>query len=157
MKRETFLTTAVIALLLLNIGILSILFIRRPPPDNRHALDQQIVEMLALNTVQQKQFEQLKSDHHQKMIASEHDYRLAMQNYFGLLENDSIVPEQRDSLLQLLLQSQRDRITVTFEHFQALKNMCSPEQKVKFPELLPDLMTVILPKSPPPAPGGKPL
>ncbi len=149
MKKETLLTTAVIALLLLNFGTLGYLFLQRPPhdrPGGPRKLDREIVETLQLNAAQQQQFEQLKTAHHEQMQTSDRAYRDALDNYFALLKNDSFVPARRDSLQAVLSQIQKDRVTVTFQHFSDLKALCSPEQRPHFAELLPNLMQVMLPR-----------
>ena len=149
MKKETLLTTAVIALLLLNFGILGFLFLQRPPhgregrPDK---LDRRIVETLQLDPAQQQQFERLKTAHHEQMMAGDQAYRNALDNYFALLKNESYLPAQRDSLQAVLSQIQKDRVTVTFQHFSDLKALCSAEQRQHFETLLPELMQVMLPQ-----------
>lgn len=154
MKKETLLTVAVLALLLLNFGTLGVLLLRRPPhpPGGRgpERLDRQIVETLDLNAEQRQKFEQLKSAHHEQMLASEQAYRDALGNYFALLKADTVPPAQRDSLQALLAHIQEERAGVTFQHFADLKALCSTEQQKRFADLLPDLMRVILPGNAPP-------
>lgn len=151
MKKETLLTTAVVALLLLNFGILGFLFLRpgpAAPKARQHQFDQQIVNRLQLDAKQQQTFEQLKTVHHKQMRAKDQAYRDALGNYFALLKNDTPDSAQQDSLQAILSQIQKDRTTITFQHFQDLKALCTPEQKERFSALLPELMQVILPKPP---------
>jgi len=155
MKRETLLTTAVIALLLLNFGTLGFLFFRKPPHPpgvNNRALDRQIVETLALNPTQKQQFDSFKKNHHEQMISFNQQYRKAMENYFALLKNETIEPVQQDSMLAILSNIQQEKALVTFEHFKTLKTLCTPEQQQNFEALLPELLQVILP----PRPQGPP-
>ncbi len=158
MKRESLLTIAVVALLLLNFGILGFLFFRRPPhPEGGGPgpLDRHIIERLHLNAEQKTQFERLKTAHHEQMQAFDRAHRDAMGNYFALLKNDTATPEQQDSLLALVQNIQKNRATVTFQHFTDLKALCTPEQKKDFEALLPELMQVILPQGGRPGPGRK--
>jgi protein CpxP len=149
MKKETLLTTAVFALLLLNFGTLFFLFSHKGPGGpgkGPRPLDRDIVEKLHLNTEQQAKFEQLKKAHHDQMEQSNRDYRAALSNYFALLKNDSVAQGQRDSLQTILTQIQKNRVDVTFQHFNDLKTLAGPENKGNFEVLLPDLMQVILPR-----------
>ncbi len=149
MKKETLLTIAVFALLVLNFGILGFLFFRHPhPPPGMGAgpLDRRIVEKLHLDKDQEQKFEQLKSAHHAQMIALDEAYRGALGDYFALLKNDTIIPGQRDSLQAVLSRIQQQKASVTFQHFSDLKGLCTPEQKTNFNALLPELMQVILPR-----------
>ena len=148
MKKETLLTIAVIALLLLNFGTLGFLWFGRPPHPpgaGRQQLDRHIVEALHLNAEQRQQFEQLKSAHHEQMLAGDRAYRDALGAYFALLKTEAIVETRRDSLQSVLSQIQNDRASATFQHFREVKNLCTPEQKKAFDALLPELMEVILP------------
>lgn len=150
MKKETLLTTAVIALLLLNFGTLGFLFFRKPPPPpgmGPERLERHIAETLQLDAGQKQAFEQLKSAHHEQMLASDRAYRNALENYFDLLKNDTVDTAQRDSLQAVLSQIQQNRLHVTFQHFADLKALCSPEQQQHFKTLLPDLLQVILPQN----------
>lgn len=152
MKRESLLTIAVIALLLLNFSILGFLFFRRPPlpPKGNHGrIDRQIIEKLALNPEQVLAFEQLKLAHQKLMEKSNRDYRFSLEHYFDLLKQDSIIPREQDSLETVLMEIHRDRAQATLQHFKALKALCKPEQGQYFEALIPELMGIMLPKPPP--------
>lgn len=146
MKKETLLTTAVVALLLLNFGTLGFLFFRRPPhPPGVEQPGRRIVQQLQLDAAQQQQFEKLKSAHHEQMLTADRAYRDALGQYFALLKKDTVDTARRDSLQAVLTRIQQERASVTFQHFADLKALCTPEQRTRFDALLPDLMQVILP------------
>lgn len=155
MKKETLLIAAVLALLLLNFGTLFFLFFHKGPGGAGRGpspLDRDIVEKLHLNTEQQAKFEQLKKAHHDQMEQSSRDYRDALANYFALLKNDSFTQARRDSLQTKLTEIQKNRVDVTFQHFNDLKTLAGAENKGNFEALLPDLMQVILPRRDRPGP-----
>jgi Spy/CpxP family protein refolding chaperone len=149
MKKETLLTVAVVALLLLNFGTLGFLLIRRAPHAGGgrpgEGLDRHIVEVLQLDDAQKQQFAKLKTEHHSQMLLSDAAYREALENYFDLLKNDTVDQRLQDSLMSDMTRIQNERATVTYRHFADLKAMCRPEQKQRFEALLPELLQVILP------------
>lgn len=158
MKRETMLTLAVIALLVLNFGTLGYLFFQRPPHPpggGQRPLDRRIVQELQLTDDQKQQFETLKKGHHEQMLALEKSYRATMENYFNLLKNDNIDPRLSDSLQAALGAVQEERAKITLRHFKSLKGLCTPEQQQHFDALIPELLEVILPRKPFPPPAGR--
>jgi len=148
MKKETLLTVAVVALLLLNFGTLGYLLLMRPRP---HAgregmkLDQEIIKTLQLDDNQQKTFAGLKNAHHQQILNSDREYHDALTRFFSLVKNDTVEQAQYDSLMTAVLDIQKSRAAITFKHFEDLKNLCGPEQRKNFDQLLPVLTQVVLP------------
>lgn len=149
---------AVIALLLLNFGTLGYLLFMRPGP---HAgrqgmkLDQEIIKTLHLDDNQQKTFNGLKTAHHDQIVNSDRAYHDALTRFFSLVKNDTVEQTQYDSLMTAMLDIQKSRATLTFKHFEDLKNLCTPEQRKNFDQLLPVLTQVVLPhKNDRPRRGG---
>ncbi len=159
MKREKILMWFVAALFLLNIGTLSFLWLHKPPrpaglPPKQ--LERLIVEKLALKPEQQKVFEALKKTHHEQMHQLDAEYAAGLGHYFSLLAKDSVFPTEKDSLENILVRIQQLRAQTTFQHFEDLKALSSPENRGNFKALLPDLMQVVLPHMPErPGPGNK--
>lgn len=148
MKKETLLTVTVIALLLLNFGTLGYLLFMQPRPHAEREgmkLDQEIIKTLQLDDNQQKTFNGLKTAHHEQILSSDREYHEALVRFFSLVKNDTIEQAQYDSLMTAMLDIQKSRAALTFKHFEDLKNLCSPEQRKNFDQLLPVLTQVVLP------------
>lgn len=148
MKKITLLTIAVIALLLINLGTLGYLFFRRPAPHQGGGLprlDREIIQTLQFDDARQKRFDVMKHTHHEQMLQSDRDYHDALLQFFNLLGNDSVGQMQYDTLLSAVLRVQKNRAEITFKHFEDLKNLCAPEHRKNFDQLLPVLTQVILP------------
>lgn len=152
MKRETLLMLAVVALLVLNLGIVAYLFMSRRPdgerkemPQKGNQFDELVIAQLRLNTAQQEQFKNLKYQHRSAMQEYDTKYREVLGQYFSLLQEAKLNIAQRDSLQQLLTNIHGQKISTTFQHFLALKNICSPEQQPLFERLIPELPRVLTP------------
>jgi hypothetical protein len=152
MKRETLLTLAVVALLVLNIGILAYLFMSRRPDGERAAMppggnqfDELVITQLRLNAAQQEQFKSLKHQHRSAMQGHDTKYRDVLGQYFALLRETRLDTARRDSLQRLLTDIHGQKISMTLQHFLALKNICSPEQQSLFERLIPELSRVLTP------------
>ncbi len=147
MKKENLLIVCIIALILLNIGTLGFLWndARRhggPPPPGP---DRMIIEKLKLNDDQQRQFENIKRNHRDRMDQLDDQHLSILRNYFELTSMDSIHLSRKESLETLIGQIHRERARITFRHFEDIKNICNAEQKIYFEALIPDLIQIITP------------
>ncbi|TAE27382.1 MAG: hypothetical protein EAZ92_09515 [Candidatus Kapaibacterium sp.] len=151
MKRETLLTLAVAALLVLNLGMMAYLFISRRSPEEREGMPQQgrridelIMTRLRLNEAQVEQFKALKSGHRSVLDSLDSTYRGILAQYFQLAPGAKIDTVLRDSLQRRLENLHGQKIIATGRHFADIKNICSPKQQSLFEELLPELSRMML-------------
>lgn len=150
MSKEKLLWILIIVLVFVNGATLFFLAAgRRPEPGNR--FDRTITEILQLSEDQTQQFNVMKREHHQEMIRVDKEMRSTYEKYFYLLSDTANIKE-RDSLENVLGKKQKEKIQITYEHFNELKSLCSSEQKEKFKELVPLLMHVINPQKNPSPP-----
>lgn len=147
MKKEKFLWILITVLIVLNAGTLFfIISVRHPEPGNR--FDRTVIDKLQLNNDQIKQFDIMKREHHQNIIRLDEQMRSTYEKYFYLL-NDTADSSQKDSLELILSNKQKEKIQITYQHFDNLKSICTKEQREKFNELVPLLMHVITPQKNP--------
>ena len=144
MKRENLLTIAVVLLLVLNSATLGFLFFQRghrPPPPLR--FEKFIPESLSLSEAQIKQFDEMRGEHHAKMLDLDKQNRETLVVYLQLLKEDSVNALQKDSFEKIIATIQQQRAAITLDHFQKLKAICTAEQKEIFNAIIPDLTQVI--------------
>jgi Spy/CpxP family protein refolding chaperone len=172
MKRETLLTLAVAALLLLNLGMVAYLLMSRRPPEEREEMpqrgkriDELIITRLHLSEAQQEQFKALKHQHRSAMDSLDREYRGVVEQYFRNLPKTSVDAgtsmdaARRDSLQRLLEHLHGQKISTTLRHFTEISSICLPEQRPMFEQLLPELSRMMLqpPRKPREgAPNGAP-
>ncbi|KAA5537011.1 hypothetical protein F0919_04890 [Taibaiella lutea] len=157
MKKQTLLWCVLALLFLMNIVTLGLLLFTKGDTHDRHhgrpAFDENVIKTLQLTPDQIQTFNQLKSRHHQQMMDLDEAMKAPFSEYFSYLtkEGNNIDTQQMlesriDSLFRL-------KIKYTYQHFEQLKSICSPEQKSKFSILVPQLMQVMQPppnRMPPP-------
>jgi len=147
MKKEKLLWVLIIVLIAVNAATLFFIVSgRRPEPGNR--FDRTVVEKLQLTKKQITQFEILKREHHQDIMAVDAQMSSNYERYFYLL-NETNGSTAKDSLEIILSSQQKEKIQITYHHFENLKNICTKEQQAKFKELVPLLMHVITPQKNP--------
>lgn len=153
MEKTKLLTIAVIGLLLLNMGILGFLFFAPHPPKGPEGMQQRhpekmVIHRLQLDDTQQQAYRKLIEAHRAAMEQLRSDSRAIRKQYYGLLAESSIDNTKVDSLRQLIARNQMRIDSVNFEHFEAIKDLCNPEQKIAFNGLVDDLMRAFMPPPP---------
>lgn len=141
MKKEKFLWILVIVLIALNAATLFFI-VRGPRPDHENRFDRTVVDELELNDKQIKQFNAMKREHHQEIMRLDAEMRSVYERYFYLLTN-TMNSSEKDSLETILSNKQKEKIQITYHHFEELKSICTEKQKEKFKKLVPLLMQVI--------------
>lgn len=160
MKQQRLLWIAVILLFLMNAGTLFFLFSGKdkgsPGPGGNRAFDERVISVLQLNETQQQQFNDMKRQHHQKMMQLDEAMKEPFEKYFSLLKQATPDTMLKDSLERVITGIYLQKVQSTYDHFNELKNSCTPEQQKQFATLIPGLMQVISPRPPKELPHGGP-
>jgi Spy/CpxP family protein refolding chaperone len=157
MSRTKLLTIAVISLLLLNIGTLSVILLKSPPPphgDGRpphgEGPKRIIMERLHFDAGQQRAYELLIDDHRSKTMTLNQASRELHTKLYSLLKEESADKSQADTIILQIAENQKAINNLNFAHFQQIRDLCKPEQIKDFNLLAEDLSELFGPKGPPP-------
>lgn len=158
MNRTKLLTIAVTGLLLLNFGILGVMFFGKPSHPPMHpphggpkgeGPKQIIIERLHFDEMQQKEYELLIVDHKTKTDELHEASKKLHDELFSLLKGDTINQQQSDSLKLEIANNQKAIEDLNFDHFNAIKKLCKGEQVGDFNELVDELGRLFAPKGRP--------
>lgn len=146
MKRENLLLWMVAILIILN-GSILFYFLRKEgnPPPHR---DKLIVETLQFDETQRAEFDRLKQEHRNQINALDDQFKQSLENYFLLLRLDTGTEIKKDSIESLLASLEQERVSITYAHFQDLKNLCRADQREKFDAFIPQLIEFIVKPGP---------
>lgn len=141
-SKFNWLIAAVIGLAAVNLVFLGFIWFQKkeaakemhPPKDARDYL----VAELQLNTRQQQQFDSLRKGHFEQMKKDREEMRDLKDAFFGQLTRGKGNDEKGVAQQIGSLQSQID--LNTFNHFAALRSLCTEEQKKKFDEIIGDVL-----------------
>lgn len=159
MNRTKLLTIAVIGLLLLNFGILGVMFFGKPSPPPMHpphggpkgeGPKQIIIERLHFDALQQKEYELLVVEHRNKTDELHEASKELHDKLFSLLKNDTNNQRESDVLVLEIANNQKAIEDLNFAHFNAIKKLCKGEQVGYFNDLVDDLGRLFAPKGPRP-------
>lgn len=143
-----------ILLILLNFGFMAYLFFRSEKPlhqamSHEHGPARMLIEELKLTPEQIKQFNTLKFAHHDSMKKLNREGSELREHYFDGLKS-GIPSSAQDSLMALILENQKSKEVVTYDHFTEVKKLCNSEQQVIFNSIIQEALKKLKPPPPPP-------
>ncbi len=146
MKREDLFLWMVLILIVLN-GAILFYFLRKEgnPPPHR---DKLIVEALRFDETQRTEFDRLKQGHRNQINALDEKFKESLENYFLLLRLNTSTQLKKDSIELVLASLEQERVSITYAHFQDLKNLCRVDQREKFDAFIPQLIEFIVKPGP---------
>jgi Spy/CpxP family protein refolding chaperone len=145
-KSKRLLVTIIIVLVVLNgASIAFMLFSSKwfgPFADkpSKEAVRNFTARELDFSAEQKQQFGELLERHfkHGDSMAVRHSQ--ALGGLFDLLKKESATPEEVRQYASTLGEIESDRAITTYEHFRAVRSLCSPEQKKKFDIFVTDVL-----------------
>ncbi len=155
MDRLQFYKYGMLALLLLNLGLIALLLLgpkpsRYGPPKGPH-FRERAVDILELDSDQKAIFYNLAEKHGKEMNVISHRQKDYLRSYFSALKTDSRL-ENFDSLLDSITALDTKKITLTYEHFNDIRSLLNEKQILNFDKFVHKAMNNILqnrPDSPP--------
>ncbi len=156
MSQLKFYKYATWALLFLNIAVLGFFLLTKPRPPHHPAPNDfqlEVIKILDLNDQQVSTFRRLAKEHNQKMNLINEQQRTLLPPYFESLSDPSKIINE-DTILSQFQQLEREKIEVTYQHFQDLKSMLDASQLPYFEQLMGKFINELLlgqkKNSPPP-------
>jgi hypothetical protein len=150
MSKTTLLSIAIGVLLLMNLGLMTFIFLAKPPQEAPGAPGRPpegpkrlIIERLHFNQQQVALYERLIHAHRAAIRSLEAEIRHTKNNLYNTL-TDSI-HTGKDSLQNRLGSLQRDIETVHYTHFEDIRRLCHPDQLAYFASLTQDLAAYFAP------------
>jgi periplasmic protein CpxP/Spy len=152
------LAIAVMLLAVVNLAFLGYIWMERKdepktmqePKDARDYL----VKELQLTQSQQQQFDSLRKKHFEQMRSDREETRRLKDAFFGQLKNGNAAGDAGTAQQIGALQAKID--LNTFQHFAALRNICTEDQKKRFDDIIEDVLRNMGRGPGPGRPGGMP-
>jgi periplasmic protein CpxP/Spy len=144
MSKIKLLIIAVISLLLINIGMVAFLLLKKPPHPggdlplmSKESPRNIIIERLHFDKEQSAQYDILIKDHQNSLHVVMDSIRAEKNKLYSNLNNELANP--KDSLMNILGSLQNEIELIHYKHFAALKKICRPQQLEFFNNLTGDL------------------
>ncbi|MEQ9217283.1 MAG: hypothetical protein RLO17_04530 [Cyclobacteriaceae bacterium] len=129
-------------LLVINIGLV-VMFVMRPrPPIGQVGIKEEISRELNFTETQKATFDEMAKAHRESMRELDRHEHQLMKSFFGQLSSDR-AGDNNDSLLQEIIQLEKEKITVTYTHFEELKALCDEDQRTRFDQVINKIIPVL--------------
>lgn len=136
----------IVALLLVNIGLLATLYLGKSSANLRPLPKELIIKKLGFEEAQISDYEGVVVEHFTAVRIIQNEIRNYKQEInSGLLQDN---PAMNDSLNDLLSQSFKKMEVLHFNHLSDIKEICNIEQKIIFNEMVPELDKIFGPRPP---------
>ena len=154
MASQRFLKILLVVLLILNITTLSYTWINESGMNehggpHRPDVFSFLCKELQFTEQQQRQYEDLRNEHHQSIGRIQEQGTKFRERFFDLIHTsptDSVLVKQ---LADSIASTQQKIELTTFYHFQKVRAICTPEQQKRFDEVIQDALRMMAPPPPP--------
>lgn len=148
---------AIVALVVLNIGMMAwfTFFAHRPGPPQRLFLEQE----LSFDDKQKESYRLMREEHFMKARSIKEHVKMMKEAFFKAMADSSIADEELRKKALAISSEASELDLLTFKHFQQVRQMCTPEQKEKFDEIIEEVLRSMDRQGPPPGreqPNGPP-
>ncbi len=139
MSKIKLLTVAVIGLLVLNLCMVTFLFFRKPPPPRlfRGGPKKIIINRLHFDRQQVAQYGRLINKHQEIIHLLEDSIRNTKNDLYKTLTTTN--HPGKDSMISQLSRLQQEIEIANYNHFEAIQQLCKPDQIEDFNKLTEDL------------------
>ena len=151
MNKTKLLSFAVIALLLLNFGILVFLFLSKDKdgPRGRKMPREIVIEKLHFNDNQIIEYDKKIKIHRETITTLDDSIKVVKNELYQLLNFETVDLVKKDSLYSKLANYQKQVETTHFNHFLEIKAICKKEQLADYNDLTKELSSLFAPKRKP--------
>lgn len=133
-------------MVLINVVLIGFMVARPKMPPRGKPVDLKniISEKLNLDEEQQETYFELAKNHGELMAEIEQKQKPLIRDYFSFLKSEDQNFSTQDSLLTEINILESEKLIMTYNHFEQLKEICNPSQQVLFEEIIGDLIQDLL-------------
>ena len=142
-KKNNLFKIALIALIILNVILLSKMYFfdHRPHhPKNHEHTDEFVINELKLTEEQTQQYQKLIEQHRDSIKNLTDEGRELRELYFSQLKSNVVNQQLKNEVLIKISANQQKIEEITFYHFMSLKQILQPEQKIRFDQIIDEVL-----------------
>lgn len=145
MKQKQFYKYCAIILFLLNMALISFFFFSKPPPPGlKNKQGKPVHDVMNLNQKQFNTFQKSARGHMKFMAEFDKNHNELLDKYFRIILDENPNQIKKDSLMNILLASEKKKIEATYQHFEEVKIILRPEQLHSYHQFLDEILKEIV-------------
>jgi periplasmic protein CpxP/Spy len=154
MEKTRFLKIVIVILLIINLGVLTFLFISRGDGKrNHHPRGEEgpakfIIDQLGFDDKQVARFNELKTEHQQQMRQLQDSIKIQRDLLPDIIIDGNT--SSADSVTTIIGNYQKQIEFNTYSHFVKVRAICNEEQKKKFKNIIEEILQMMGPRKGPP-------
>ena len=129
-------------LLVINIVLVAVFSFRPRIPMRQGGIKEEISIELGFTEEQRSIFDGLANNHRESIHALDKEEQELVRSFFSQLSSDQS-NENQEIQIREILQLEREKIMVTYHHFEELKALCNEEQLSKFNRVMERIVPVL--------------
>ncbi|MEO9483675.1 MAG: hypothetical protein ABJG47_09530 [Ekhidna sp.] len=129
-------------LLIINIALVSLLVAKRPGGPGKGDMRDRLSNQLGLDESQKATFMDMAQAHRNKIREIEKREGELIKSYFDHILNPESI-RSKDVILEEIQALKKAKLLATYQHFEALKGICTEEQQVKFEAFMNKVIPMI--------------
>ncbi|MBR9919737.1 MAG: periplasmic heavy metal sensor [Bacteroidetes bacterium] len=139
MNKTKWLVVALSLLVLLNLALMTFLFFKPGPPPHlpNPQVREIIISQLNFNDQQAADYEKLIREHQQQIREKQEEIRQLKQDLYKQLISEDL--QRKENIIEHLGSLQMEIEQVHYNHFESIKELCTPDQLPAFEQLSEDL------------------
>jgi Spy/CpxP family protein refolding chaperone len=142
-KKNNLFKIGLIVLIILNVILLSKMYFfdHRPHhPKNHEHTDEFVINELKLTEEQTQQYQKLIEQHRDSIKNLADEGRELRELYFSQLKSNVVNQQLKNEVLIKISANQQKIEEITFYHFMSLKQILQPEQKIRFDQIIDEVL-----------------
>ncbi len=145
MENKSYKYWKIFAFILIGLNIILIVFLLLHPPMGRPGDGKErdkpenfIIEKLKFTEQQQADFNKLREAHHDSLGILQEEGKKLRQSFFEELKSDSV--SHKNEIAAEIAENQKQIEMLTYNHFEKVKKLCTPEQKAIFNTIIMEII-----------------
>ena len=150
LHKNKLLTWLVLLLVVINIGSMIFMWMGKPKHENpgQGSPKEFLSRELKFDEKQQVQYDKLVDEHRDQANDTRKKIKEEKEKMYGLLKSLDLTDSLKKSAVERVAEATKELDLITLNHFERVRNMCTPEQKTKLDQIMMQMLGMMSAQQP---------